>query len=190
DLEILEINAGNFPNVFHVQGTAAGTFTTINGGNDNDQFLVSDQAGTLDSVRGQLHLDGKGGAANSVRLDDSANVVDQVFTLYSVGVYRTGPGADAPITVGNIRTLDLLAGRGNDQLQVNNTAAGVNTSFRGGEGNDTVAVGDPAYGLDWVPGLFTANGGGGTNALVVNDQATKSSATWTRTPASITRERF
>jgi hypothetical protein len=190
DVESLEINAGNFPNVFNVQGTAAGVITTISGGNDNDQFLVSDQAVTLDSVRGQLNLHGKGGEANSVRLDDSANTADQVFSMYGSGVYRTGLGADAPIIYENIRTLDLLAGRGNDQLHVRNTAPGVNTSFNGGNGNDTVVIGDPAYGLDAVPGLFTADGGIGTNALIVNDQATKSSATWTRTPASITRDRF
>jgi hypothetical protein len=133
-VESLELNAGNFDDVFNVQGTLPGA-TTINSGDGNDSFHLQDYAGTLDSLQGWLHLEGQAGDFNSLYLNDGLNPVGQTYSIDAGGIHRSGV---ASITYANLQIISLTAGLGNDVVAFGHAASGLPIYLDGNAGRDTL----------------------------------------------------
>jgi hypothetical protein len=74
-----------------------------------------------------------------------------------------------------------------DTFNVLGTLTGSTTTLNGGTGNDTFNVGDATHDLDNLAGNLVVNGGGGTDALTVNDTANTNSVGWGITADTIAR---
>jgi hypothetical protein len=182
-----------------IGSTAAGVPVTVHS-NANNLVTVGD--GDLTRIAGPVTIHGAGNL--TVNDQDQANTPDwdvhPTFTLspnhldYVLRAISTRFGTTfswgATIVFDNVGVLLVNAGSANDVVNVEGSTPGIPVGLLTGNGDDIIRFA-PTYGvMDSVQGYYWLNGGGGTNALIVNDQATRSRTTWTRTPASITRERF
>ena len=73
-LENIIIDLGSGHDTFNIQGSGAGTTSTVNSGAGNDTFNISSDApgnnGNLDNILGDVHINA-GSGNNSILLQDS-----------------------------------------------------------------------------------------------------------------------
>src|SRR5205807_151284 len=129
----LILNAGAGQNIFGVQGTLAGTTTTLNGGAGYNEFVVQDLNLTMDGLQGDLALHGQPGSVSFAVLYDFFNPAGQTYT-FTVGlVTRTGI---APITYDGLSEVILGAGfDGGNTVYVQSNAAEVFLALEVGSGD-------------------------------------------------------
>jgi hypothetical protein len=92
---------GRGGNAFDVQGTVAGTTTTIDTGPGRDTVNVGSTANTLDAIQGALNVNGQG-ANTTLDISDQSTTVAQIYEVYASSIHRRNgesPFADniAPI---------------------------------------------------------------------------------------------
>ena len=179
----LRLNGSSGADTYNVVSTAAGTPVTLNGGNGNDTFNVSPTAQNLDSIQGALSLFG-GGGTDSVTLNDQAKAGDTTYSLTSTTVNRTGA---AQISYTGDEGLTLNGSSGADTYNVVSTAAGTPVTLNGGNGNDTFNVSPTAQNLDSIQGALSLFGGGGTDSVILNDQAKAGDTTYSLTSTTVNR---
>jgi hypothetical protein len=181
-------------------GTSGPVNVDLGPGPSYQSITIGDATHSLDAIRGRVSIDGTGYI--DAFLSDEASTTPHTVTVsvnqFGGQAVERGEIRDGQLVSLNVIQLGLFGrvasrvsyrtGQAGDTVNVLGTSSPL--VVNGGPGNDTIAFGDPVAGLDPIPGRITVNGGDGTNTLLVNDQATKSSATWTRTPTSITRLRL
>jgi hypothetical protein len=133
------LNAGAGQNIFTVEGTLAGTTTTLNGGTGFNEFEVGGANGTMDSLQGALALHAQPGSAYAV-LYDAFNPAGQTYTFTAGLVTRTGM---APITYDGLGELVLATSKlVSNTINVQSNAAAVSLFLDVWSG-DTVYLGQP-----------------------------------------------
>jgi hypothetical protein len=100
--------------------------------------------------------------SNTLYIDDRSNIADTTYTVTSSSVARTGSGAIS--YSGNITTLLLTGGSGNNTYNIANTPSGSLTTLDTGSGMDTVNLRGSA-------GLLFINGGGGADTITLSNGA-------------------
>jgi hypothetical protein len=176
----LVLNAGlatDGGNDIVVQGTAAGTATTVNA-NGNEGVAIGNERNVLDDLRGPLTVHGTG--VTGLGGDDGANPAGHTYTFTATGMTRDGI---APVTFTGVASVQMVAGTGNDAVNVVGVPAGGLLHFYGGGGANTFTVSPTAHNLDDLPGILLLSGSGpgpdgGTAALTVNDQANAAPSDW------------
>jgi len=135
----LVLNTGFLPNVVYVEGTS--TPTTVNCGLGTQVVDVG-----VDVILGSLNLDKLGGALTvngngTVQLivNDQLATAAETYSVTANLVSRTGA---APISYGNLASLAIYGGSGNDTVNVLSTAAGTTTLIDSGRGADVFQIGD------------------------------------------------
>jgi hypothetical protein len=105
-VQSLLVRGGNSGNTFNVQSTAAGTPVTLQTGAGDDNIVVSSAAGTLDTLKSPLTIDGQGGS-NSLALSESnATAADTV----SITPTAVSGAAGFVANYSNIASLAFLGG--------------------------------------------------------------------------------
>jgi hypothetical protein len=130
---------------------------------------------TTNGVQGVLgHLDVENGNGQSVvTVNGAADTIGRTATLSFTNFIGTIGGlAPAPITYAtfSVSPLTVEGGSGGNVFNVQSTPAGFTTNILAGAGNDTVNVGNTANSLDGIQGPLFLNGEGGFNVLNINDQ--------------------
>ena len=150
---------------YDVYNTQAGTTTTINGGSEHNHYQLSDQhhTGGLSNILGPMVINA-GNAADFIELDDIDNNASDNYTVTSTTVTSTGPFGG--LTYGGLGaggTLELdaqnyLGTNGNNIIDINSTADGIQTNVNGYYGNDVINVNGTGTGgaLAISTGDFTA----------------------------------
>jgi Ca2+-binding RTX toxin-like protein len=132
-------NAGD--DTVNIQTTATGSQTTISGEAGVDTFNISSDAptnsGNTDGIVGNISIDG-GSEADVLNLSDAADTTDNSITMTSTGL--SGLGMVGVIDYGDIEQVDVALGSGNDTVDVQSTAAGIQTNISGNAGNDQIDV--------------------------------------------------
>jgi hypothetical protein len=144
----LTVNTGSgsgTAGVFGVLSTPAGTPVTVNDlGSGSIQFVVTDNASTLDGIQGPLALHGRASAGDFLSLSDFHNTATQTYALVANSVSRSGM---APISFEGQTQLILYASQQpGTAVNVQSVAAGVFTPIGVGPGS-TVTLGSQAPGL-------------------------------------------
>src|SRR5262249_43981202 len=140
-------------------------------------------SGNLGNIRSSVTFNG-GTGQDAVFLFDDVFTGNPTYTLTSSAV-TVGGLAGFQLNYNNsVEGLTLFSGDGAGTALVPSSAAGVTMTLNMGAGNDTVRVG--------APGLFNfgpvvVNGEGGSDQLIVDDQANGSAQTSTVTPWQVTR---
>jgi hypothetical protein len=135
----LTYNAGpgsSGSNIFFVQGTAAGTNTTLNsnGSGDNEFYVRSD----TNAVLGALALHGRQGSNSFLVYYDYTNPSAQTYTFTTTAVSRSGA---APVTFDGLNQVILYAPVvGGNTINVRSLAAGVFANLTAANG-DTMTLG-------------------------------------------------
>src|SRR5262249_3143817 len=136
--------SGNF---FNVLSTAPGTTTTVNGGPGVVvEFVIDDNAGTMNSIQGNLVLHGTRGASNFAVFYDYLNRATGLsYTLTATTLSRTGM---APISFdGLVETILYVPVVGGNQLNVQSVAPGVFANLTAANGDhDVIGSQAPALG--------------------------------------------
>jgi hypothetical protein len=132
----LTVSGGTGANVYNIPNTAAGTFTTVNGGAANDTFNVSPTAKNLDNIAGALTLNGGGGTANVVTLTDQNSSAAHTYTLTGdTSLARTGA---ATISYSAVKTLTVNGGSGANSFVVATAPVTTAVTLSGGAGANTL----------------------------------------------------
>jgi hypothetical protein len=191
--QALTLNGGNTFNTFAVEGTTAGTTTTINGGKGGSSINLSPSAHNLANLAGLVAINGQGGT-------NTLNVFDQATTfapgggdddeLYQDHFTRPDSGARTVFTYGGVQSVNVSAGRGDSGLEIFgivSTPAGVPVTVT--DASPTAQVeffaGSP---LDFLQGPLTVVGrAGALDLLLLDDANTSSSWTYTVTATTVNR---
>jgi hypothetical protein len=128
---------------------------TINGGAGNDTY---DIVGTLPNPVTVA----AGLSSNTLYIDDRSNTGNTTYTVTSSSLARTGSGGIS--YSGNITTLLLTGGSGNNTYNVASTPSGSTTTLNTGSGMDTINLRGSA-------GLLFINGGGGADTITLSNGA-------------------
>lgn len=178
----VDIRMGRPTDEIKVTSTAYGTDVTIYGNLGNDNFYVSSfdgpdkRTGNSDGIRSHLVLEGNDGGDHLV-VDDSTDTTGDRVTITDTEIgAQAGDnffGVGGHVTYKSFATLGLLAGKGDDFVNLRATAAGTATTLKGGDGADKMTVdsnGDQDGGVaDGVVSSLVLQGLGGSDTLVIED---------------------
>jgi Ca2+-binding RTX toxin-like protein len=152
--------APNWWNVIGVESTVAGTRTDVYGNTSStegyDQFILGDNADTLDHFAGDLHVHGGSASRYSFVSMNDLFKTNYAYTLTSSTLTRSGAVPMNPIYYDGMNQFVVAISElgSNDAMNVLSTAAGTYTVVATG-GGDTVTVGNP---LPSQPGRRTLAG--------------------------------
>src|SRR5262249_19593230 len=74
---------------YNVEGTAAGTATTVNAGGGNDSFNLTPTSQNFGNLQGALTLSG-GGGTNTLAVSDQADTAGDTYSISTGSIQRTG----------------------------------------------------------------------------------------------------
>jgi hypothetical protein len=158
---------------FDVNNTQSGTTLTLNGGADANTFNLSNasESAGLDNLQGSVVVNGGSSGSDAIVLDDSSADFNDSYTITSTTVGRIVFGG---LTYGDIGSLTLnaentLGTNGNNTIDINSTADGVNYNINGQDGVDTIDINDTGTG-----GTLDVSAGGtdgSTINVVANNEA-------------------
>ncbi len=177
---------------FEILATQAGTKTTITSGSQVNLFNLSKSSATdgLDNLPGAIVIHG-GGAGDSINLNDQGADFDDDYTLTSTTVSRLVFGG---LTFDGVSNLTLFAEtlvgttHGDNNINVNSTAAGVHTTIYGDGGFDFITIGNGN--LSAVAGPVTVYGGDGYDTVAIHDDNNSTATTYTVTSTTVTAPNF
>ncbi len=177
-LSVLSVTLGSGKNIqFNVQGTAAGTNTSIAGSTGSESFNVGSKqydtavsGSVLDTIQGPLTVSGTG--ADYLWVDDTGSTTATTGTLTATTFTGMGMGPRG-ITYGRLGTLGIFLGTGGATINVQSTAAPTTTYILASTGNpNTFNVGSlaPASGgiVDYIAGPLVI-AGSGADVMNVDD---------------------
>jgi hypothetical protein len=182
-LATLVLNGSSGGSAYNLESTAAGTAITVNGGAGNDAFLVSPSAQNFGTIAGPLSVNG-GGGTNPLSIHDQSDAAADTYTIAVGSIQRTG---SAGVTYSGITSVAVYGGSGGDTFNINSTAAGTPLFIIAGAGNDTFNLAALSGSLDNIQGTVFLNGGGGTNAVNVDDQNKSLTQTYAITATTVNR---
>ncbi|MCI0637732.1 MAG: Ig-like domain-containing protein [Gemmataceae bacterium] len=166
DLETIKLEG---PLALGPTGNGAITIQPRGGGNT---VIIGDAVtGNLSDLGGPVTVDdGLGWApgVNSLIINDVAAQGTQTYTVTTNTVQRNGTPL---ISYNVIDRLTLNAGTGADEIFVQSTQNGVETTVNGRDGNDNFHIG-AQNSLDLIAGYLFVNGDAGTDSLTLNDHGT------------------
>ena len=186
---------GNTVNVLSDSGP-----TTVIGHSGTNSYNVGFTApatvfGSVDGIKGPLQFSGSGNDALSV--SDALNPIDKIGAragiLTSTALTGLGMGPSG-ITFSGLKTLGVVLGAGTNELNIQNTAQGTNTTVGGYFGKDFFYVGSAAHNaffnnsiLDTIQGPLTVSGAyPGHDALYADDTGSTAPKTGLVTASAIT----
>ncbi|NDV63154.1 LEPR-XLL domain-containing protein [Puniceicoccales bacterium CK1056] len=187
---VLVVNGEADADTFNVNGTSAGSDSTLNGdggndtfnvramsgpvtanGNDgSDTFNVGSQApatgGNVNGIDASLIVNGNGGT-DTLNVDDTGDTAANTGTLTSTLI--TGLGMGGNITYGTIATLNINLGSGGDTFIIESTHFSA-TNLNANGGSDTINV-------RTISGTTTVDSGTGSDTINVGSLAPASGGT-------------
>jgi Ca2+-binding RTX toxin-like protein len=150
-------------NFFFVNSTSVAT--TLNGALFVHNTFVIGGHSPLDLIKGELTLNDQG--LSSILISDTGAVGPHDYTVSESSVIRSGA---APIHYSVAQSLQLaVSGSANNTFHVTGTAF-TPVLLTLGTGNDTVTLGEGLFALDSIALPVTVVGGGGTDAIILDDQ--------------------
>ena len=155
--------AGNGNDTLRLNSSAAATNVELYSGGGNDTIEIG--TGRLDSIGGSVLVNG-GAGVDSITLNDQDDLGNDVFTLTSSTVDKPG----FSLLHGAIEHRVLNAGKGNNQIHINNTAFGTTLTVNAGAGNDLINVSSVGQNLSLILGVVNANGQDGSDTVLARDE--------------------
>ncbi len=138
DTIFLQGDQGN--SIFNIDGVAFQTTMHLYGQGGDDTFNVGGVSlfPSLDGIQAGARLTTNGGSGEDViRFNDGAHIASETYRLSDVSLSRSG--LTNPLAYANMEDVSLVAGSGNDAIDIVRTT--VPTSVNGNGGSDVVEVG-------------------------------------------------
>jgi hypothetical protein len=180
-LQGVVIDGGSGNVTYNIESTASGTPVTINAGAGDDTFNLAPTGKFLDSIKGNLTLNGGGG-------NNTLNEYDQNDTFndaYTVTATTTSRNASALVTYSSIQSLVLNAGTGSLTFNIQGTGPGTAVTVNAGAGGDTINVTNTGHTLDGI-GQVTVNDASGTSTVNADDSGYGGNETYAITASTVT----
>jgi hypothetical protein len=172
-----------------INHTSPGTQTTVNAGNGKNTFIVADPQGRIDGILGPLTINGGAGSAD-LTIHDDGNSIPMNYQL-DVGTLVRQSTPAININYARLTSLTFFAGHnatGVNSIAALGTPAGVPVTVHSDGAAVNYTAGNLTAGsLDRIQGPLSLKGSGGTRTLLVNDQAVKTSQTYTLAAGAIAR---
>ena len=139
-VQTIFLNGDQGDSTFFVESVNVNGTMNLLGQGGNDNFIMGGSGlfPTLDNIRGQLTIHG-GAGQDLARFNDSAHIGSETYTLQDANLGRTD--IPHPMAFTNVEELEVMAGQGNDVIDVVRLDD-EQTTIDGGAGSDTFVVGD------------------------------------------------
>lgn len=180
-LETLEIATGGGLDRVNVQGTALGVTTAIKTGAGNDVITAGSVINVIDTVHGNLAVDGEAGVDQLVVNDQGWNG-ERSYELTNTLLMASNTGL---ISQSQVESLVLNAGLRANDIKVLATAMGTTTTINAGAGLDTIQVGSSL--LNAIQGAVTVDGQADGATLLFSDVLEAANQTYTITATTVAR---
>lgn len=190
-VENVTIDASAGDDSFRVVGNRSYVSTTLDGNGGADSFDVATATEDLNQIQGELYLTGgtaPAGQQDSLTIRDNTNENDNAYTVNraspgTANVSRIGSGT---IRLASIDETTLLAGTGNDTIDIPSFIPNQSLNVNSGEGNDLVNL----TAIGTTPGLggVSIRGNGGDHDVLLYNDPTVDAAPYVITEDSIARD--
>jgi hypothetical protein len=164
EFEHLTLDSSDQGTTINVDSTAAGTLYDLVGNLGDDAYVIGGAAHDARGILGEVFASGSAGT-DRLSYHDDGHAEAGTYTIANAGLSRTGTAIVHP---SSIESMQFHASDGADTITVNSTTAGIPTTVNGHLGDDTVHVGAGLWD-GGVAGNVTVNGGGGSDALFIDD---------------------
>jgi len=158
----MTVNTGGGADTILIGSKATASYNSASG-----TITSSNTGGDLTGIQATLTITGASDLAANLLLDDTGYLA-AVTGRITMGTV-TGFGMTGSIAYGNLNSLTLNLGRGNDAVSVLSTAAPTTTTVNFGSGNNTATVSGADGKLNDMNGALVLHGGSGINTLLVDD---------------------
>ena len=193
------VKGGQFADNINLPGTLAGVTTSILSGAGSDIINIggiNGSSGSLDAIRGPIHIDAGFGLNQLLLVDVSdtngnanasitasqvlklAGASDNIAISYTANGGTLGITIEGSNTAADIFTLtspsadvNLRGNAGNYSVKVTALAPTNNLAFSGGQGDDSLTLGAGIHTLDGFKSLVTFHGDAGNDTLTLDDAA-------------------
>lgn len=180
----LQLHAGASNDTIDVQSSVIGTEIGISAGGGNDTIQVG--AGDLDSIGGDVTVDGEAGAADAVNVNDQNDLGNDVYSVTASMISKPG----FFLALSTVESVTLNAGADANTVLVGSTGLNRPLAINAGAGNDVVQISSNTLNLNQIVGAVTVNGQAGNDAVVVHDEANLQDAIFDLTRRTLTRASF
>jgi hypothetical protein len=199
------LNTGNGVDTVNVQGTSSPlTVNTSGGSGGGGNDVVNVGLGSTQGIFGPVSVFNNS-SYDHLNVDDSADTGNRtvtlavstitglspaviVYGLYEVNTLSVsgGGGANAYTIAGSgALSTTLNTGTGVDRVNLQTVNAPLTVNSAAGSGADTITLGNAANALAGIVSGVTVNAAA-TDALVLNDQSTAATRTYTVSPGAVT----
>lgn len=164
----LNINLGGFLNVVTIGGgrlDAVGGHVEVRGSGGYDALVLNDQDNTSNFLWSRLP---------TYTLNVNSINFTQITQQY--GIPRWTHSVDIVYT--GMEQLDVRAGSTWDDISIHTHDRNVHANIYAGGGGDAVRFAPSSGNLDSVPGVFTIEGGEGSDSLTFSDQSLQNDPFW------------
>jgi hypothetical protein len=148
----LTVNGGTAGDTFDILSTLAGVSTVLNGGLGNDAFLVTPTSQNLDAIAGALTLNGGGGTADKVTVNDQGSAATHTYNLTGSSLGRSGA---ATIFYSLVESFLVNGGSGGNAFVLAALPTATAVTLSGGSGTNTLT--GPNADTSWT--ISSAGGG-------------------------------
>jgi hypothetical protein len=167
-------------------GTNFMAHVTLDTGAGNDAVTVFAYGSGIGT---DLTVDDFGAStADSLTLDNTANIAGGTYTITSGSIVPPGP--IVPVNYLGFENLTLKTGlvlNEGSVVNIESTPSGGTTTVTGGNSNDTLVAGGTTGKLDGIQEPVLLNGGAGTDAVVVNDANSTTNNVYVGSPTAVSK---
>lgn len=135
----------------------------VNGGDDNDVINIGDSSDSLDEIDDTVTINGDLGS-DTINFNDQDDSDDNDYRITASKVTRSG---GIIINIAEIESLDLNAGEGDDEIDVD--SIDFTLEVNAGDGKDEITVGGLDSTLDDISDDLEIDGQSGTDILILDD---------------------
>lgn len=186
-VETVTLNASSGNNGFTIDSTPSGTTWVINAGNGDDEADITFGLGQLRDARGPIDFRGDGGDDNLDLWDDLNTAHDRMIFDNNEATQVGFGGLDYNATT---ETISLFLGSGNNEIDVDSTAAAVETHVFAGAGTDLLDVCEPSRNLNDIAGELFFHGQVGSDSVLLRDDFVNSNHNYTIELTTVSRTGF
>ncbi len=180
----LHLHAGNSTDTIDLQSSVLSTEIEISAGGGNDTVQIG--AGDVDSIGGDVTVNGEVGTADAVFVNDQNDLGNDVYAVTASSISKPG----FLLALSTVESVTLNAGADANAVNIASTGLNRRVAINAGAGNDVIHLSPGTHNLNQIVGAVTVIGQSGDDTVIVHDELNLQDAIFDLTRRTLTRPNF